>query len=425
MSKGNLFVGNGRGKVGNIVLSTLHGEQVTKAYQPVVSNPKTYGQLQQRAKFANAVKFFQRAISNFFAFAYEDKRKTESDYNAFMRHNVKYSCVVNRENYLDINFPALGNNWQLSQGSLTFPVSISFASYANIILNVNGETLGTTETATIGAISKLLVKAGLEEGDIFTIVYITKSGMGVRKATDVDTPPQWSIMQFIVNTTSVQLLSNVATKGALSAADGFYLQTDSANSAFSFAGGQNIVPEPGTFLENPNLAWVGLVITRKTTSGLKATISYLVPNQQAQQYETMLDGEDSLATNIPTWKNEGTSNSTNVILKGGVADGLASGSEATGTSDDANGAITSVNGSTTIPAALNEAASTTEAQEVDIVGVNLDKLVPSGVNVNNIHYEYNTLKTEMKLYFRVTDITKSFSVSLGSTVVAKWDAPSD
>lgn len=45
-----------RGKQGNNVFSVQNGTQVVKAYQPVVANPRTTGQREQRAKFALAGK---------------------------------------------------------------------------------------------------------------------------------------------------------------------------------------------------------------------------------------------------------------------------------------------------------------------------------------------------------------------------------
>lgn len=46
-----------RGRQGNNVFSVLNGTQVVKSYQPVVANPRSIGQREQRAKFALAGKF--------------------------------------------------------------------------------------------------------------------------------------------------------------------------------------------------------------------------------------------------------------------------------------------------------------------------------------------------------------------------------
>src|SRR5574344_1437068 len=117
MSKGSLYFGKASGKLGQIVLSNVKGQQIARAWQPKVANPRTSVQQMQRAKFANAVKLYKRATQNLFKFAYEDKRKTESDYNAFMRHNVERSMIVNRKSYDNPSFPALGD-WVIAFGSL-------------------------------------------------------------------------------------------------------------------------------------------------------------------------------------------------------------------------------------------------------------------------------------------------------------------
>lgn len=54
MAKNVGFIGSIRGKVGNVVFAVSNGVQVSKAYQPVVANPKTEAQTQQRAKMALA-----------------------------------------------------------------------------------------------------------------------------------------------------------------------------------------------------------------------------------------------------------------------------------------------------------------------------------------------------------------------------------
>ena len=52
--KGNLLLGTGRGKLGDVVARVLHGEQVFSKYQPVVFNPKSLRQSTIREFFKNA-----------------------------------------------------------------------------------------------------------------------------------------------------------------------------------------------------------------------------------------------------------------------------------------------------------------------------------------------------------------------------------
>lgn len=54
--KGNLLLGTGRGKLGDVVGRVLHGEQVFSKYQPVVFNPKSLAQTRQREMLSIATK---------------------------------------------------------------------------------------------------------------------------------------------------------------------------------------------------------------------------------------------------------------------------------------------------------------------------------------------------------------------------------
>ena len=53
MGKGNAFLGQLRGKVGDVVFSVVNGKQITRPYVERPSNPRTNLQLMQRAIFAN------------------------------------------------------------------------------------------------------------------------------------------------------------------------------------------------------------------------------------------------------------------------------------------------------------------------------------------------------------------------------------
>lgn len=212
MSKGSLFFGRASGKLGQIVLSNVKGQQIARAWQPKVANPRTSVQQIQRAKFANAVKFYKRATQNLFNFAYEDKRKTESDYNAFMRHNVERSLILNRVAYDNLNFPALGE-WVISVGSLGELNSSSFDSRniadASALLSpisnpddaykfpeeINGNT------ATVAHVSDYFKHDfGAQDGDFVTFVGVN---------TDINLisyqpgkGPWWSISQIKIDSTN-------------------------------------------------------------------------------------------------------------------------------------------------------------------------------------------------------------------------------
>lgn len=56
MAKSTNGLGQFSGKVGSVVFAVQNGQQVARQYQPIVGNPRSDGQLQQRAKFSFAGK---------------------------------------------------------------------------------------------------------------------------------------------------------------------------------------------------------------------------------------------------------------------------------------------------------------------------------------------------------------------------------
>lgn len=225
MSKGSLFFGRATGKLGQIVLSNVKGQQIARAWQPKVANPRTSVQQVQRAKFANAVKFYKRATQNLFKFAFEDKRKTESDYNAFMRHNVELSEVFNRKSYDNMNYPAL-SEWIISVGSLGELTSSAYDS--RTISDASGLSSpihnpddaykfpeGITEnTATVGHISDYFKHDfGAMDGDFVTFVGINTNLKEI--SDEPSSGPWWSITQIKIDSTDSALFLETVNKQAI------------------------------------------------------------------------------------------------------------------------------------------------------------------------------------------------------------------
>ena len=220
MSKGSNFWGTARGRLGNMVISSVKGQQIERRYQPNVSNPRTFAQMRQRAVFANAVKFFRHSQQNLFKFAFEDRGQRESDYNAFMRHNVQFFTPVCKMASDNPTLPALGFNLalQLSVGSLPAPDTGFFnkAAYdATFGLDCGGLIEHEAEEVFLwGEVSKALVKNyGLSNGDIITIVIIDthmtyeKFDEIIIKGIDAAEPAEgavWTITQKQVDTDSTE-----------------------------------------------------------------------------------------------------------------------------------------------------------------------------------------------------------------------------
>ena len=305
MAKGNMFIGNGSGKVGNLVVATRAGEQITRVYQPRVANPKSYSQMLQRAKFANAVKFYKKAVQNFFKFAFEDKKKAESDYNAFMRHNVMNSPLLVKGNVDDAYFPALGR-WQMSSGSLPSPFSIEKTENSGFAFVVNG----IKEIDTIGDISNALLGQGFHTGDIVTFVLITSPvtylDFDLTNLYDSGLKqPEWLIVQFAVDAKDTRDISQANYLGSRYGGLADY----EGNSLLS---GDGRIEWDGDFKDV--MAATCCIVTRNTGSGVMATNTTLFGNAIFDQMLSDAEGTNYENEVLVSWgAREGA------ILKGSIA----------------------------------------------------------------------------------------------------------
>ena len=312
MSKGNMFINKAAGKVGNLVLYTRSGEQVMRAYQNKVKNPRTLEQVMQRAKFANAVKFYKRAVKNFFPFAFEDQRANESAFNAFMRHNIALSPFLTRPMVDEGKFPAVGS-WMLSQGSLNQPfadiqLSKDESGKPLDVLRVNLLDGMKLEKKTVGEFSEQLERHGFEEGDILTFVFIATDATDGSAATltelATDTTlkyPGWCICQFVLDKTSTKPLTEWSFIGYPN-----YVMDIGAS-------GQYIEFSPEDF---EGMFAAAMLISRKTVDNkLLTSTSYLTGSVE---WRNVVNGDipelQNLRAIAKTWGSD-----SEAILKGSIA----------------------------------------------------------------------------------------------------------
>lgn len=319
MAKGNMFIGNGSGKVGNLVVATRAGEQITRVYQPRVANPKSYQQMLQRAKFANAVKFYKKAVQNFFKFAFEDKKKAESDYNAFMRHNIMNSTLLVKGNVDDAYFPALGR-WQMSSGSLPNAFDIEKTDNSGFAF-IND---GIKANDTIGDISSALIGQGYHTGDIVTFVLITSpvSYLDFDLTNLYDSglqQPNWLIVQFAIDPKDTRDISQAnflgSRIGGLASMEGNSLFVDDNGTI------QWKAPADDGNFEN-QMAATCCIVTRNTGSGVMATNTTLFGNDN---FDKMLS--DAKGTNYENEVLVSWGAREGAILKGSIATRSGAGAE--------------------------------------------------------------------------------------------------
>lgn len=299
----NILKGQLKGRIGNTWFAhakSQNGRPVTRAgsINESPTNPKTYKQMEQRARFANSVKFYQRATQNFFKFAYEDKKANESDYNAFMRHNIERSLVLPKDRVDAVMFPALGTRWMMSQGSLDVYLPSSLLAEKN---NQTSYECGLFGEDVASASKYLINFQGGAVGDIVTFVIIVSqvSRDNAASLDDVESAPVWNIYQFIVDPESRMDWDDVKFMGS---SDIEIIALDNSHQVNFHV------------LESNRSVWATTIVTRKTNNRLRATTSYLLDNVQAQQLAALYHGADKISSAATSW---GAVNSA--ILKGGIA----------------------------------------------------------------------------------------------------------
>lgn len=407
-----MFVGSAKGRVGNLVLYTRKGSQITRAYQSTVKNPKTSGQMLQRAKFSNAVKFYQKAVQHFFKFAYQDQKQTETAFNAFMRHNVDRACLLRKDEVNDPYFPAFGR-WQMSQGSLAAPMVPMFNNENALFANTGIK--GTEKT--VADLSSVLIGQGYHVGDIITFVCISS----LVNSVDFDLSnyydsgnllqPQWDIRQLIVSPSDQTAISDIPSLGpsvgVLSAVNGG-LQFAFANPKYSNA--------------------VAVIVTRKGSGVTYASNAELVPNSVALAMINATTTTAWIAEVTASWQSQG-----DAILQGSVANGRtrAEGGSGTGTTGGsttggttAESKINTINGGSQ-PLTISEESTT----DVTIEGINLSTVPPTTTDASNPQkiyvdeFDVNETRTVATFAIEVDKGYKSGSVSyMGRTIAVVQEA---
>lgn len=86
MSKGNLFFGNARGKLGETVFYRAGGEQRNRTYIKKIKNPKTIAQMTQRILTLNPISMFKN-MKPVITESFTERKSNQSSYNKFVQEN--------------------------------------------------------------------------------------------------------------------------------------------------------------------------------------------------------------------------------------------------------------------------------------------------------------------------------------------------
>ena len=201
MAKGIGLIGNFRGKVGNMVGYNLKDSnnkqtQGVRVYQPIVKNPKTYGQAEQRAKLA-PINATYRALKMIIDRGQEGKAYGNKSRLAWLSAAMKAFNGGWFEKGAAITLPAIV---PLTKGSLPelFEQDTDFTCPQ---INLSNEP--SSAPTTIGAMSSILLAefSALHEGDQLTFV----------RVDNVNSSIVAKVESLVIDTTNTEALPSFVT----------------------------------------------------------------------------------------------------------------------------------------------------------------------------------------------------------------------
>lgn len=196
MAKGNLFLGTGRKKLGDVVLYRRNGQQQARVRIRNVANPKSYGQALQRNYLAPVSKFYA-PLAGVLEKSWEGLNRMDS-YQAFLKANIDL---------------ARASGWAVPKGSpfTPLPYKLSKGVLPPLSYRWEDEIPGLlidvtfSDSTTIASLTETLKGVGYQEGDQLTFI-------GVYRTSEGDFIPSW--FRIFLNSSDQTLVTSI-TNGIL------------------------------------------------------------------------------------------------------------------------------------------------------------------------------------------------------------------
>lgn len=195
MAKGNLFLGTGRGSVGDTTFYRRNGQQVSRVRVRKVGNPRTNGQIIQRAILSTVGLMYSKGKA-IFDHSFEGRKVGTANMQRFMSLNLRklrenYASDVENNRLEDASVAKLvgykstaatPNEYVISEGSFRQPRCIVEGTGG-----IGGEVYFHFPTsalpdAAINTIALFLDAMGMREGDIETLCVL---GCGAPAGADL------------------------------------------------------------------------------------------------------------------------------------------------------------------------------------------------------------------------------------------------
>lgn len=169
----NFYLRNQKKKLGGAVYYQAMGQTRSRELRTEISNPRTQAQMEQRTKWANLVNFY-RMNAPWMKYAYETKKRNQSEYNKFMSLNVPNARI-----YIPKSFASQGacivDAYQMTQGSLpSIEVQKYTTGWASNLYFSADFVLETTNTVKEVTQDLLQNNPALREGDQISFIRLTQ-----------------------------------------------------------------------------------------------------------------------------------------------------------------------------------------------------------------------------------------------------------
>ena len=189
-------------RLGGVVLYQSQGRTLARELAPAVSNPRTPTQMVQRVKLANVVAVY-RANRNWMPGSFEDKKQSESDYNAFVSANLAVSLVATSKSEAAAG-AAVVAPYKVTSGSI--PTVEHSLTASNLITNLALGTMSIGSSTTVGQLSTALINNNnnIREGMQLSLV-INIQQMNVASGIPYIVVRAYEL---IINSNSTELLSD-------------------------------------------------------------------------------------------------------------------------------------------------------------------------------------------------------------------------
>ena len=116
MGKLNGIISKIAGSAGNLTFRRLNGETVISEKVTEIRNPRTNAQMQTRTKWGNIIAMY-KGIRPLLNYGFENKPKTLSDYNMFVKLNMQRTPIYLTKQAV-AGGACIATAYQISQGSL-------------------------------------------------------------------------------------------------------------------------------------------------------------------------------------------------------------------------------------------------------------------------------------------------------------------